>query len=88
MILGIITNVCDDKNYSEELVAYGQRYCDDVFDRQEDLTPEQVKGITEVLYKAMIYKVGKIDMSLCSGCCEKRLTSSGATSGTTASRKI
>ena len=36
----------------------------------------------------MIYKVGKIDMSLCSGCCEKRFSSSGVTSGTTASRKI
>ena len=84
----IITNVCDDKPYSDELVAYGQRYCDDVFDRNEELTSDKIKSITAVLYKAMVYKVGKIDLSLCSGCCEKRFSSSGVTSGTTAARKI
>ena len=84
----IITNVCNDKPYSEELVAYGQRYCDDVYDRNEDLTTENLKSITSVLYKAMIYKVGKIDLSLCSSCCEKRFSSSGVASGTTSARKI
>ena len=41
--------MCDDKPYSDELVAYGSKYADDVFDHNKDLSPEQVKDITDVL---------------------------------------
>ena len=80
--------MCDDKPYSDELVAYGSKYADDVYDHNKDLTPEQVKDITAVLQKAMIYKVAKIDLSLCSGCCESKFSSHGLTSGSSAAKKI
>ena len=36
----------------------------------------------------MIYKVAKIDLSLCSSCCESKFSSHGLTSGSSAAKKI
>ena len=68
--------MCQDKEYSDELVAHGQAYCDEVYDKEEELTPDKQQNLTAVLYKALMYKVGQLDMSLYFNCCVTRFESS------------
>ena len=60
---------CKDEASADEFVQKCQSMCDSVYERGSELTKGQEDELADTIYRAMLYKVGKIDNSLCNCCC-------------------
>ena len=70
---------CDDEPAADKFVTTCQKVCDSVYEHDSDLNDAEIADITAEIYKAMLYKVGKIDYSLCGCCCVTRFDRKGTT---------
>ena len=68
---------CDDEESADQFVTKCQKYCDAVYERMADLNDEQQEDLEREIFNAMLYKVGKIDYSLCNACCISRFNHKG-----------
>ena len=60
---------CDDEPSADKFVTDCQKVCDSVYEQGNDLSPQKEEELHKLIYQAMLYKVGKIDYSLCDCCC-------------------
>ena len=65
---------CDDEPSADQFVTKCQKFCDSVYERDASLTDAQVEELQTTIYRAMLYKVGKIDYSFANCCCVRRFT--------------
>ena len=63
-------NVCKNEGYAESFVQNGQVYCDNVYEKMQDLTEEQEVELSERVYEAMAYKAGHVNLTIWSECCK------------------
>ena len=63
-------NVCKNEGYAESFVQECQVYCDNVYEKMQDMSVEQEQTLNRKIYEAMVYKVGSVDMTLWCNCCQ------------------
>ena len=68
---------CEDEPAADKFVTDCQKICDSIYEAGSELSPAQEKDLHRIIYQAMLYKVGKIDTSLCGCCCVTRFTKRG-----------
>ena len=54
-----------------------QRACESVYEAGNELTEKQEQELEDLVQRAMLYKVGKIDHSLCNCCCVSKFQGKG-----------
>ena len=68
---------CDDEQSADMFVQSCQRLCDQVYEEGQELDLAQEAELGNMVKRAMLYKVGKLDHSMCKCCCVERFARRG-----------
>ena len=78
---------CHDEPYADKFVKDCQKMCDSIYENGKEFTEEMENELQETIYRAMLYKVGKIYHALGKCCCVTKFQGRGPYFGEKAYKK-